>query len=48
MNRSSGIEVSSTFDTGKAAAFLRAYQRAMPGDPWASSKAEPFRALGLA
>ena len=35
-------------DTGKAAAFLRAYQRAMPDDPWASSKAEQFRALGLA
>lgn len=35
-------------DTGKAAAFLRAYQKAMPDDPWASSKAEQFRALGLA
>jgi len=35
-------------DTGKAAAFLRAYQRAVPDDPWALSKAEHFRALGLA
>jgi serine/threonine-protein kinase len=35
-------------DTGKAAAFLRAYQKAVPDDPWASSKAEQFRALGLA
>jgi thioredoxin-like negative regulator of GroEL len=35
-------------DTGKAAAFLRAYQKAVPEDPWASSKAEQFRALGLA
>lgn len=35
-------------DTGKAAAFLRAYQKAMPDDPWASSKVEQFRALGLA
>lgn len=34
-------------DTGKAAAFLRAYQKSMPDDPWASSKAEQFRALGL-
>jgi eukaryotic-like serine/threonine-protein kinase len=35
-------------DTGKAAAFLRAYQKAVPDDPWASSKAEQYRALGLA
>jgi serine/threonine-protein kinase len=34
-------------DTGKAAAFLRAYQKAVPDDPWAVSKAEQFRALGL-
>ena len=35
-------------DTGKAAAFLRAYQKAAPNDPWGASKAEHFRALGLA
>jgi hypothetical protein len=35
-------------DTGKAVAFLRAYQKAVPDDPWATSKAEYFRALGLA
>jgi hypothetical protein len=35
-------------DTGKAAAFLRAYQKAVPDDPWGTSKAEHFRALGLA
>ncbi len=35
-------------DTGKAAAFLRAYQKAVPDDPWGASKAEHFRALGLA
>ena len=35
-------------DTGKAAAFLRAYQKAVPDDPWAASKAEHFRALGIA
>ena len=35
-------------DTGKAAAFLRAYQKAMPNDPWATSKADKYRALGLA
>lgn len=34
-------------DTGKAVAFLRAYQKAVPDDPWAASKAEHFRALGL-
>ena len=35
-------------DTGKAAAFLRAYQKAVPDDPWAALKAEHFRALGVA
>jgi serine/threonine protein kinase len=35
-------------DTGKAAAFLRAYQRVEPEDPWAITKAEQFRMLGLA
>jgi eukaryotic-like serine/threonine-protein kinase len=35
-------------DTGKAAAFLRAYQKAVPDDPWGASKAEHFRGLGLA
>jgi serine/threonine-protein kinase len=35
-------------DTGKAPAFLRAYQKVMPDDPWASSKAEQYRALGFA
>lgn len=35
-------------DTGKAAAFLRAYQKAVPDDPWGAAKAEHFRALGLA
>jgi tetratricopeptide (TPR) repeat protein len=35
-------------DTGKAAAFLRAYQKVAPEDPWAATKAEQFRALGLA
>jgi eukaryotic-like serine/threonine-protein kinase len=35
-------------DTGKAAAFLRAYQKAVPDDPWVASKLEQFRALGLA
>ena len=34
-------------DTGKAAAFLRAYQKAVPDDPWGTSKAEHFHALGL-
>lgn len=34
-------------DTGKAAAFLRAYQKAAPEEPWGTSKAEHFRALGL-
>jgi serine/threonine protein kinase len=36
-----------TRDTGKAAAFLRAYQKAAPNDPWGNSKAELFRALGV-
>jgi eukaryotic-like serine/threonine-protein kinase len=35
-------------DVGKAAAFLRAYQKVAPDDPWAASKTEQFRALGLA
>jgi serine/threonine-protein kinase len=35
-------------DTGKAAAFLRAYRKAVPDDPWGASKAEHFRALGMA
>jgi len=35
-------------DTGKAAAFLRAYQKVAPQDPWAVTKAKQFRALGLA
>jgi hypothetical protein len=34
-------------DTRKAAAFLRAYQKAVPDDPWGTSKAEHFRALGV-
>jgi eukaryotic-like serine/threonine-protein kinase len=34
-------------DTGKAAAFLRAYQKVAPEDPWGASKAEHFRTLGL-
>jgi len=35
-------------DTGKAAAFLRAYQKVVPDDPWATTKAAQFRALGVA
>ena len=35
-------------DTGRAVAFLRAYQKAVPDDPWAVSKVEQFRALGFA
>ena len=35
-------------DTGKAAAFLRAYQKVVPDDPWATTKAAQLRALGLA
>jgi len=34
-------------DAGKAVAFLRAYQKVSPEDPWALTKAEQFRALGL-
>lgn len=34
-------------DLGRATAFLRAYQKVTPSDPWAASKAERFRALGL-
>src|SRR3984893_7668020 len=34
-------------DTGKAAAFLRVYQKTAPDDLWGASKAERFRALGL-
>jgi len=34
-------------DTGKAAAFLRAYQKIVPDDSWGTAKAEHFRALGL-
>ena len=34
-------------DIGKAAAFLRAYQKVAPDDPWGASKADHFRALGL-
>lgn len=37
-----------TRDTGKAAAFLRAYRKLVPDDSWGASKAEHFRALGLA
>lgn len=35
-------------DVGKAAAFLRAYQKLAPGDSWAATKAEQYRALGFA
>jgi eukaryotic-like serine/threonine-protein kinase len=35
-------------DPGKAVAFLRAYQKLAPDDPWAASKAEHFRSLGFA
>lgn len=35
-------------DTGKASAFLRAYQKVVPDDPWATTKAAQLRALGLA
>lgn len=34
-------------DTGKAAAFLRAYQRVVPDDGWATTKAGQYRDLGL-
>jgi serine/threonine-protein kinase len=33
-------------DVGKAAAFLRAYAREVPGDPWGQRKQEEFAALG--
>jgi predicted Zn-dependent protease len=35
-------------DMGKAAAFLRAYRKVVPNDPWAASKEGHFRALGVA
>jgi serine/threonine-protein kinase len=35
-------------DTGRAAAFLRAYQKVLPDDSWGATKADHFRALGLA
>lgn len=34
-------------DTGRAAAFLRAYQKVAPEDPWGSARAAHFRDLGL-
>lgn len=34
-------------DTGKAAAFLRAYLKLVPDDPWAVAKKEKFAELGL-
>lgn len=34
-------------DIGKAAAFLRVYQKTAPNDPWGVSKAARFRDLGL-
>jgi eukaryotic-like serine/threonine-protein kinase len=34
-------------DTGKAAAFLRAYMRLQPDDPWAKKKQEHFSNLGV-
>lgn len=34
-------------DAGKAAAFLKAYQKVVPNDPWATAKEEQFRAMGL-
>jgi eukaryotic-like serine/threonine-protein kinase len=34
-------------DTGKAAAFLRAYQKAKPNDAWASGKADEYQAMGF-
>jgi serine/threonine-protein kinase len=34
-------------DVGKAAAFLRAYARDVPDDPWGKRKQEEFAALGL-
>ncbi len=35
-------------DTGKAVAFLRAYIKMVPSDPWAIGKLETFSALGMA
>jgi serine/threonine protein kinase len=35
-------------DIGKAAAFLRAYQKLAPDDPWALTKEAHYRALGIA
>jgi predicted Zn-dependent protease len=34
-------------DIGKAAAFLKAYVRQVPGDPWAAKKQEMFEAVGI-
>jgi serine/threonine-protein kinase len=35
-------------DTGKAVAFLRAYSKLVPDDPWSQGKLETFTALGMA
>jgi len=35
-------------DMGKAVAFLRAYLKAVPGDPWALDKVKRYQALGIA
>ena len=35
-------------DVGKAVAFLRAYVKIIPNDPWATGKLETFTALGMA
>lgn len=35
-------------DTGKATAFLRAYRKVAPDDPWVIAKTEQYRAMGLA
>ena len=34
-------------DTGKAAAFLKTYTKAMPDDPWARERAQHYRAIGI-
>jgi serine/threonine-protein kinase len=34
-------------DTGKAAAFLKTYAKAMPDDPWARERAQYYRAIGI-
>jgi serine/threonine-protein kinase len=34
-------------DTGKAAAFLKTYTKAVPDDPWARERAQYYRAIGL-